>query len=37
MCIFLYVKLIGCNGVPYIYGRLEGGPSAMGVCAFFYM
>ena len=25
MCILLYVKLIGCNGVAQIYGQLEGG------------
>ena len=23
MCILHYVKLIGCNGIPYIYGQLE--------------
>ena len=37
MCILLYVKLLGCNGVAWIYGQLEVGPSAMGICAFFYM
>ena len=25
MCILLYVKLIGCNGVAWIYGQLGGG------------
>ena len=25
MCILCYVKLIGCNGIPYIYGQLEWG------------
>ena len=24
MCILLYVKLIWCSGIPYIYGQLEG-------------
>ena len=24
MCILLYVKLIWCNSIPYIYGQLEG-------------
>ena len=24
MCILLYVKLIWCSGIPYIYGKLEG-------------
>ena len=37
MCILLYVKLLGCNGVAYIYAHLEGGSSAIGICAFFYM
>ena len=39
MCILLYVKLIWCGGVAYIYGQLEGGwgQSAMGICAFLYM
>ena len=37
MCILLYVKLMRCNGVAEIYGQLEGGPSAMGICAFFSM
>ena len=23
MCILLYVKLIWCSGIPYIYGQLE--------------
>ena len=25
MCILLYVKLIWCTGIPYIYGQLEWG------------
>ena len=25
MCILLYVKLIWCSGIPYIYGQLEEG------------
>ena len=25
MCILLYVKLIQCSGIPYIYGQLEEG------------
>ena len=37
MCILLYVKLIWCSGIPYIYGRLEGGTSALIICAFCYM
>ena len=28
MCILLYVKLIWCSGIPYIYGQLEEGGSA---------
>ena len=28
MCILLYVKLIWCSGIPYIYGQLEGGTCA---------
>ena len=23
MCILLYVKLLWCSGIPYIYGQLE--------------
>ena len=34
MCILQYVKLIWCSGVAEIYGQL-GGPSALGICAFF--
>ena len=38
MCILLYVKLIWCSCVPEIYGVLEeGGKSALGICAFFYI
>ena len=34
--ILLYVRLMGCNGVAWIYGHL-GGLSAIGICAFCYM
>ena len=34
MCILLYVKLFWCSGIPYIYGQLEGGISALHTCAF---
>ena len=34
MCIFQYVKLIWCSGVPEICGQLEGGTSDLGICAF---
>ena len=34
MCILLYVKPIWCSGTPYTYGQLEGGPSALSICAF---
>ena len=37
MCILLYVKLLWCSGIPYIYGHLEGGTSALRICAFCYM
>ena len=37
MCIILYVKLIWCSGVAWIYDWLKGGPSAMCICACFYM
>ena len=40
MCILLYVKLIWCSGVAYIYGLIregDGVQSALGICAFFYM
>ena len=41
MSILLYVKLIWCSGVPYIYGRLEEGEgrgtSILGICAYFYV
>ena len=34
----LYVKRIWCSGFPEIYVQLEeGGQSAMGICASFYM
>ena len=29
MCILLYVKLLWCSSIPYIYGQLEGGTSAL--------
>ena len=35
MCILLYVKLIWCSGITYIYGQLEEG--GLGIYAFFYM
>ena len=37
MCIVLYVKLLWCSSIPYIYGQLEGGISALSICAFCYM
>ena len=37
MCILLYVKLLWCSGIPYIYGQLEGGTCAWGICAFCYL
>ena len=37
MCIALYVKSIQCSGIPYIYGQLTGGPSALSMCALCYM
>ena len=40
MYILLYVKLIWCSSLAWIYGQLEEGgwgQSAMGVCAFFHM
>ena len=37
MCIFQYVKLIWCSGVPDIYGQLGEGTSDLGICAFCYM
>ena len=30
MCILLYVKLIWCSGIPYIYDQLEGAAHLMG-------
>ena len=35
MFILLYVKLMKCSGIPYIYGQLEEG--GLGICAFCYM
>ena len=37
MCILLYVTSIQCSSIPYIYGQLEGSPSALSICAFCYM
>ena len=37
MCILLYVRLMGFNGVAWIYCQLAGGPSVMGICAFCYI
>ena len=35
MCILLYVKIIQCSGIPYIYVQLEEG--GLGLCTFCYM
>ena len=37
MCILLSVKLLWCSGIPYISGQLEGGPSALSICALCYI
>ena len=37
MCILLYVKLLWCSSIPYIYGQLVGGTSALSICGFCYM
>ena len=38
MCILIYMKLMQCSGVAYMYGQLkERGTQALGICAFFYM
>ena len=37
MCILLSVKHIWCSSIPYIYGHLEGGTSALSICAFCYI
>ena len=37
MCILLYMKLLWCSSIPYIYGQLEGGTSGLSICAFCYM
>ena len=37
MCILLYVKLLWCSGIPYIYGQLEGGTSALSMCILLYV
>ena len=31
MCILLYVNPLWCSGIPYIYGQLEGGTSALSI------
>ena len=36
MCILLYVTLIWCNGIPYIYCQLWG-VHVLSICAFCYM
>ena len=36
MCILLYVKLLWCSSIPFIYGEM-GGTSALGICAFCYI
>ena len=37
MCILLYVKLIWCSGIPWIYSYLEEGTCVLCICAFCYM
>ena len=37
MCILLYVKLLWCSSIPYIYGQLEGNTSVLSICVFCYM
>ena len=37
MCILLYVKLLWCSGIPYIYCQLEGWYICPNICAFCYM
>ena len=37
MYTLLYVKLLWCSSIPYIYGQLEGGTSAQSICALFSM
>ena len=37
MCMLLSVKLFGCSSIPYIYDQLEGGTSALHICALCYM
>ena len=38
MCILLYVKLMQCSGIPYMYGQLQGGTSALTyMCILLYM
>ena len=37
MGIWLYIKLMQCNGFPEIYAQLEGVTSNRGICAFYDM
>ena len=40
MCMLLYVKLLWCSDVTYIYGQLQGGgwwSVCIGICVIFYM
>ena len=37
VCIVLYMKLIWCNSFGEICAQLEGGQSAIGICALFYI
>ena len=37
MCNLLYVKLLSCSSILFIYGQLKGGTSALSICAFCYM
>ena len=37
LCIVLYMKLMWCHGFAEIYAQLEGGQSAIGICALFYI
>ena len=37
ICILLYVRLLGCNGVARTYGQFGGCQCAMGICALCYI
>ena len=37
MCILLYVNFLCCSGIPYIYGQLEGGTSALSISTVCYV